>query len=412
MTLRNVVVISDHAYINGGQAKIAIDSAKSLALSGLNVIFFAPCGPPDPSLQDAGIRVICLDQDDILDEPNRVKAAKLGLWNTKAAKALRDLINTLNPQSSILHCHGFAKALSPSIGPVLTDGPLAHIFTMHEYFLACPNGAFFDFQRNQLCTRKALGPSCLVTHCDARRASHKAWRVARQVILWNLGRLPRNLKHVIYLSDLQHRLMKPYLDAGVQLYHVPNPIDFQGHKRVPVEDNNIALFIGRLTPEKGCTLFARAAKEAGVNAVFVGEGPEASSIIKANPEAIITGWLSSGEIGAWLEKSRYLVFPSLLYETFGLVAYEALAKGVPVICGDWTSASEIVEDNKTGWHVTSRNTGDWVAVLKHIKSKDITAISKNAHAIISEKFANHPAHHDTLIDLYEAILADHIPFNA
>src|SRR5439155_1066552 len=44
---------------------------------------------------------------------------------------------------------GQAKAVS--------DGTLPHVYTLHEYFLACPNGGFFDYQAQALCTRRPLG---------------------------------------------------------------------------------------------------------------------------------------------------------------------------------------------------------------------------------------------------------------
>lgn len=67
-----VVVVNDHAFVNGGQAKVAIESAKALVASGLEVIFFAACGPVDDSLRPAGVRVVCLEQNDLLNEPRRL----------------------------------------------------------------------------------------------------------------------------------------------------------------------------------------------------------------------------------------------------------------------------------------------------------------------------------------------------
>ncbi|NCC35851.1 MAG: glycosyltransferase, partial [Chloroflexia bacterium] len=357
--LRNVIVINDHAHINGGQAKVAIESAKGLAGAGLEVTFFAACGPVDDSLQAAGVRVECLGQHDILSEPNRLTAATRGLWNRGAANALSRLLGHFDPASSILHCHGFAKALSPAIGPVVTGGPLAHVYTMHEYFLACPNGGFYDYQANAICRRKPLHAACLTTHCDVRRRSHKAWRVARQAVLWSLGAMPGALRDVIYISETQKRVMAPYLGPKTRLHYVPNPVAVGQHPRVQVEHNDTVLFVGRLSPEKGGLLFARAAKQAGVKAVLVGDGPEREAIAAANPDALITGWLTPDEVDDWLMRARCLVFPSLWYETFGLVVFEALALGIPVICGIWNAAAEAVEDGVTGLIVSDRSLSAW-----------------------------------------------------
>ena len=50
-----IIVVADHAHINGGQAKVALDSALGLAARGTRVTLFAACGPADPRLAAAGI---------------------------------------------------------------------------------------------------------------------------------------------------------------------------------------------------------------------------------------------------------------------------------------------------------------------------------------------------------------------
>jgi glycosyltransferase involved in cell wall biosynthesis len=108
------------------------------------------------------------------------------------------------------------------------------------------------------------------------------------------------------------------------------------------------LCVGRLSPEKGGQVFAEAARIAKVRAVFVGEGSERAAIRQANPDAEITGWKSPEEVQQIMLGARTLVFPSLWYETFGLVAYEALSRGVPVVTGSWNAAAEAVVNGKNG----------------------------------------------------------------
>lgn len=348
MPVKSVLLVSDFACINGGQAKVAIDSARLLADAGINVTFFAAVGPADPLLNHPGITVELLDQKDILSEPSRLKAMARGLWNSAAHERLAATIARFDPKTTVLHCHGYAKALSPSIGPLLTDGPLPSVYTMHEYFLACPNGGFYDYKQNQICTRKALGISCLTSDCDVRHATHKVWRVARQAVTWGPGRMPRRMKDIIYISKTQRKAMAPYLPEEAHLHHVPNPIARSEAPPVKATGNDVFLFIGRLNPEKGGLMFAKAARMVGVRAVFVGDGVEADAIREANPEAEILGWKSPAEVQNWLGRARALVFPSLWYEGQPLTPLEALARGVPVICGVWSAAVECVTDGQTG----------------------------------------------------------------
>jgi glycosyltransferase involved in cell wall biosynthesis len=359
----HVMIVNDHGHVNGGQAKVAIESARELAKRGLKVTFFCACGPIDARLKDEGVSVVCLHQQDLLSDPNRVRAATRGLWNARAASTLKNTLDHCDPKSTIIHCHGFAKALSPSIGPVIANHAVPHAYTMHEYFLACPNGGFFNYRTNSICHRKAMSLGCITTNCDSRHSAHKAWRVARQLILSSLGGLPGNLANVIYISELQRQLMRQYLPAGVAEFFVANPVTTEKGDRVKVEENSCYTFVGRLAPEKGGVEFARAARRAGIRAVFVGDGPERGAITKANPDAEITGWLDAAGVEDRIAASRCLVFPSRWYECAPLVVFEALASGVPVLCGRWTAAAEAVVSVAGGTLVDNDSEDDWVAAL-------------------------------------------------
>ncbi|SLN64390.1 glycosyltransferase family 4 protein [Roseisalinus antarcticus] len=343
----HVLIVGDFASVTGGQAKVAIDNARLLAEAGTGVTFFAACGPVAPELAHPGIRVVCLDQRTILDDPSRLRAMANGIWNRQALAALRAEAARHDPARTVLHCHGHAKALSPSVGRVLAGGPLRCVYTMHEYFLACPNGGFYDYQRQEICTRRPLGLSCLTTHCDVRAASHKAWRVVRGAVGAGPGALPRGLRDIIYISETQRRAMTPWLPEAARLHRVSNPIK-AGGAPVAAGDNRKLVFVGRLSPEKGALMLARAAKAVDLPVLFIGEGPEAEAIRAANPEAEITGWLTHDAVQQRLGEARALVFPSLWYEGQPLVPIEALLRGIPVICGSWSAAAEEVRDGENG----------------------------------------------------------------
>lgn len=376
--IEHIIFAIDTAAINGGAAKVAIDEAKALVASGRRVTYFAPCGPVDEGLAKSGVEVVCLHQRDILDETDRITAMRRGLWNGEAARALAKIVADADPKRSILHGHSFSRALSPAFGPVFTSGKVPHVYTMHEYFLACPNGGFFDYQHQEICRRRALGASCLLTNCDARRPVHKAFRVARQALLWSAGRLPRGLRDVIYISRTQLNAMRAYLPKTARLHYLSNPVAVDlAAPRIRAEDNDIFLYVGRLSPEKGCVDFALAAKVAGVRAVFLGTGPEEAAIRVVNPEADLIGWISPAEVAVWMSKARALVFPSLWYEGQPLVSMESLSKGLPVIVAQWNAAVEQIENNKTGLIYSHRK--ELATVLTKMSTELARELSCNAY---------------------------------
>lgn len=396
--VRQVLIVSDFAAVNGGQAKVAIDSARLLADSGVKVVFFAACGPVAPELSHPDINVICLNQRTILDEPNRLRAMTQGIWNGAAARHLRQVVAQMNPATDVLHCHGYAKALSPAIGPVLANGPLRSVFTMHEYFLACPNGGFYDYRSQQICHKKPLGLSCLSTNCDSRHYSHKIWRLARAAVATGPGKLPRGLSDVIYISETQKQAMAPYMPANARLHHVSNPVT-QGGETVDVSSNQALVFVGRLAPEKGGLHLAQAAKALGYPVIFVGDGPETDAIRAANPQAEMAGWCSGAEVQSHLSRARALVFPSLWYEGQPLVPIEALLRGIPVICGNWSAAAETIEDGVNGLIYHEPTVSALTAALGRLPQLDSFDNSGLAQMVSPQ------AHLSRLLDIYDDMLA-------
>lgn len=406
--IRNVIIINDHAFVSGGQAKVAIESALMLAAAGLQVTFFAGVGPVDSRLETTGVRSVCLGQRDLLDNPNRVQAATTGLWNREAARQLSALLGEYDAGDSIIHIHGWAKSLSPSIGPAIFSSGLAHVYTLHEYFLACPTGGFYDGQRQEICTRRPLGISCLTTHCDRRRRIHKAWRVLRQAILWSAGAMPRSLRDFIYLSQIQFDAMRPYLPADARMHHLPNAVERPEATRIAAEDNETFLFIGRLSAEKGAEMAARAARDAGVPIAFAGEGECREAIIAANPQALMLGWQDAAALAATMRKARCLVFPSLWYEGYPMVVLEAMRMGLPVLTSDRTAATEMVRHGQDGLHVETGNQSAWAQAMLRMADPCQVARYSASSLEAAQGFISIDAYCTRLIAIYEqAAYAQH-----
>lgn len=275
---------------------------------------------------------------------------------------------------------------------------------MHEYFLACPNGGFYDYRKEEICARRPLGVACLCTQCDSRSGLHKAWRVARQASLWGPGALPRKLRHIAYISETQLAKMNPYLPEGARLHHILNPIEVDlGTPRVVAEANDAFLFIGRLMPEKGALDFAHAAKAAGVRAVFLGAGPQEHEIRAVNPEAELVGWVNPNEVSQWIGQARVLVFPSVWPEPFGLVAAEALSRGVPAVVGRWNAACEMIEDGVNGRIYDHRQAlAGALATMSDVET--VAAMSREAYSRRMQYAATPQAYCARVIEVLEEVI--------
>ncbi len=168
----------------------------------------------------------------------------------------------------------------------------------------------------------------------------------------------QEVRHFITLSEISEAVLKPFLPPDAAVYRVPNPIDVIQEEPVGVGRNVQFVSVGRLSAEKGLTLFAQAAKELGCEATFVGEGPSRDEIKNIYPQARITGWQARQEVTNYLRSARALVFPSLWYEAQPLAVLEAAALGIPAIVPDQCAAREMVEPDVTGLWFRSGDSSD------------------------------------------------------
>lgn len=125
-------------------------------------------------------------------------------------------------------------------------------------------------------------------------------------------------------------------------------------KKVKKFKEPVILFLGRLTPQKGPTIFLEIAKrvlQRGAKARFVIAGAgemERELMLEAGSLGIgthimFTGFLTRDEVERALSLADIVVMPSVS-EPFGIVALEALYFGCALILSKQSGASEVIEN--------------------------------------------------------------------
>lgn len=373
--VQQIVVINDLSHPMGGASALAASSARRFAERGFRVAMLAG-DVPDPALAAAGIAVTGLGQARLL---GRAGALLDGLWNRAAARMIRSWITAHDTPGTVYHLHGWSQILSPSVFAALAPVRARLVISAHDFFLACPNGAFTNFATGAPCPHTALSRACLAEACDRRGHGHKAWRLVRHAVQRQAYQ-PQSSPPVLAI----HAAMRPMLArAGIPpdaIHPLPNPVTPFSTSRIAAERGNEVLFVGRIEATKGADLALAAARRAGVPIRLIGDGADRARLAADYPEARFAGRLPPEAIGALAASARVLVMPSRYPEPYGLVAMEAALAGLPVILPPSALLAPDLVAAGAGLAIDPRDTAAFAAALAMLAGDDarVTAMSEAA----------------------------------
>lgn len=350
MNIKNIVVINDFDYIQGGASKVAIQTANLLKENNpdLNVYFFSGAHDSKSNLRSDVIS-ICTNQGESLKSKNKLKGAIDNLYNFKAKKLLKELLLTLDRDETIIHVHGWTKCLSSSVFDVAFKMNFKLVLTLHDYFTACPNGGYFNYQKNEIWTVKPFSLKYILTNCDSRNYFFHLYRLLRFFIQDKIVRLNDRLTDVITISDFSENILKKTLSPSTHIHRVYNPIDLDPNREiVDYTKNDYFLYVGRISKEKGVDVFCEGVTKANKKGVVVGDGSELEKLKNKYPNIEFVGWKNSQEVKEYMKKAKALIIPSRWYEAAPLTPIEALQYGIPIISSDCNATVDYLESDKNG----------------------------------------------------------------
>jgi glycosyltransferase involved in cell wall biosynthesis len=171
----------------------------------------------------------------------------------------------------------------------------------------------------------------------------------------DLGRLYRVMARRVRIIAISHHQASTAVDTPIAAV-IHHGVDVS---EIAVGDGRggYALFLGRMSPDKGADVAALAARRAGIPLRIAAKmaEPQEHEFFVEQVEPLLGGDVEYvGEVGGH-EKLRLLgdaaclLNPITWPEPFGMVMIEALARGTPVITTPLGSTPEIVDDGVTGY---------------------------------------------------------------
>jgi len=345
--------------------------------------------------------------NDAIAHMNDIRKASVAIWNHGSFNELSRLISEAKPD--IVHFHNIFPLMSPAVFWAAKKQGCAVVNTLHNYRLMCPAGTLLrDGQVCEECVGQGFAWPAVRHGCyrDSRLASaavgatHFAHRV--------LGTWRDKVDVFIALSQFARR---KYIDSGIPEERILLKPNFVAPDPGPGEARgSYALFVGRLSPEKGVdTLLAAWNKLADKTTLrMVGEGPltpnvEAAASTSSAIEHL--GRKDRRDVMDLMSGADFLVMPSLSYETFGLTIIEAFANATPVIVSRRGAMTELVEDGRTGLHFQPGDPDDLAAKITWAIAhpEEMRSMGRNARAVYARDYTAEANYHQ-LLRVYEAAM--------
>jgi glycosyltransferase involved in cell wall biosynthesis len=345
-----------------------------------------------------------LHNDQLVPEVS-LKTATNILWNRKVYQDLYNLVQQKNIQ--IVHFHNTFPLISPSAYYAAKAAGAKVIQTIHNYRLLCPNALFF--RSGKPCE------DCLGQYIPWPGIIHRCYRdslVASGAVatLLTVHRLMKTwINSVDTYIALTTFAKEKLIQGGIPSHKIkikPNFIDPDpGYQPRP---GQYALFVGRLSTEKGIDTLLSAWKELGQSLPLkiIGDGPLADEVSRAALDTSGIEWLgrcSMEEVYQHMKSALLLVFPSHWYEGLPRTIIESFAVGTPILASNLGVMSSLIQPGFTGWHFQAGNASHLIEVVKNLLA-DSSALQEARRSTRQEFENNYSAsnNYKQLFEIYQS----------
>ncbi|MDP9160580.1 MAG: glycosyltransferase [Acidobacteriota bacterium] len=340
----------------------------------------------------------------------KARLAATAIYSREARQRLRRMIIEFRPD--VAHIRNIYHHLSPSILWELKAQSVPIVYHLNDFKLICPS--FNMVSKGRACDKCQggnfwhvvaegcyPGPKSSAIALAGEAYAHK-WAQSYQNCVTQF------LAPSCFVKD---KLVANGWDAA--------KIEVLSHfqtlsQRIPVvaARNAPVLYFGRLSPEKGLDILLQAAEHLPhIKFQIAGAGPQRielenrarNSAALKNVEFV--GHISGPALQGLIEASRFTVFPSLAYETFGKSILESYAWSRPVIASDLGSRTEIVQNGRTGLLFAPGSAGDLIKKIAFLDQRPALAaeMGSRARKLVAEEYR--PETHLTVLTaLYERLL--------
>ena len=403
-----VLLVNKFHWNKGGSEKYYFELGKMLKEHGHEVAYFSM--KDEKNITVDGCKEYFVEPID-LNNGSKLKAFDV-IYSKANKLKMEEAIEDFKPD--VVHLNNFQRQLSASIIKPIVKRNIPIVFTAHDVQAICPAISMLDNDGN-VCELCKCGhyKNCFKKKCN-KGSTLKSFLGAVE------GRYYR--KHKIYSNKI-NAIVTPskfykdkFIEDGIdgeKIYAIHNSIDVEQYN-VKTEDEGYALYLGRLSKEKGILNLIEAFSKIDEGKLYIaGDGPEKEKINKFITDKNLAdriqmlGFLNKEQVIDTISKCKFLVVPSIWYENCPYSVLETLSIGKPIIGADIGGIPELVIDNETGLLYKYNDVDDLSDKMKKLFSdKKLTEKFGNNAKEFAKKEFDKENYYNNLVKIYNKVIEE------
>lgn len=399
----HITYANNYLYLRGGSERVMFEEAEMMRRQHVDVSFFARRQPHSLSTPHDAWYPPLVDPEQLSMKGKMLHAPKL-VYNRDTGRRFAGFLQETQPDC--IHAHNIYGGLTTAIFDAAQRYGIPVVLTLHDYKLICPS--YLMLHRERVCEDCAGGRfiACIKNRC------HKDNLVFSLIYglesyynkLFGKYGIPRFL---LCPSRFMHDKIVANGFPADRVFYLPNSIDVSA-VTPEFTRGDYALYVGRLSKEKGLLTLLRACEGSGVPLGILGDGPlrdELEAYVAAHgmaEQVTFFGHRGGDELARIYREAAFIVLPSEWYENAPMSILEAFGYGKSVIGARIGGIPEMVEPGQTGLLFTPGDAGALREALSALwtQPEQRQQMGRNARDLVATRFS--PAvHTQALLEVYQ-----------
>ncbi len=329
-----IFVAHNHYQQYGGEDAVSLSEIELLKKKGEEVLFYERSNQEIQSLNAF----------------SRFNVMMSMPFSQSSYRAVKEKIRAFKPD--VVHAYNTFFMITPALYQACYEENVPVVQSLYNYRLVCANALLL--RNGKFCD------DCL-TQSRWKSVAHKCYRKSSVLTAFLVRMINAQWRKKTWTTRVDRYIVATefsknvFIRAGIE----PNKITIKPHfiPEHPIMSpvsQNYALYVGRISTEKGVEMMVKAwGRVKNFTLKVMGEGPLLQTLRDYVAREKITnvellGFQSQKDYEQLLRNAKVVVVPSINNDNFPRVMVEAYGNGVPVIGSSLGGIKEYIKDQKTG----------------------------------------------------------------